>query len=178
MQLLAVSGSLRAASSNTTLLRAAATLAPPGVNISLYDEIGALPHFNPDLDDDTVAPAVLRWRAALAAAHGIIFSTPEYAHGVPGVLKNALDWVVGSGELVSKPITLFNASPRGVYAQASLTETLSVMSANIITNSSVTLPLTGKPLSAAQIAADPSLSATLHNALTSFAQSISLLTTR
>jgi len=61
---------------------------------------------------------------------------PEYAHGVPGVLKNGLDWVVGSGELVDKPVTLFNASPRGTYAQASLTETLTVMSAKVVPEAS------------------------------------------
>ncbi len=78
------------------------------------------------------------WRSKLKTADGVVFSVPEYAHGVPGVLKNALDWIVGSGELVDKPVTLFNASPRGKYAQASLTETVTVMSAKVLSEASVT----------------------------------------
>src|SRR5450432_4339141 len=127
MRILAVSGSLRASSSNTALLRAAAALAPPGVAVTLYDGPGNLPHFNPDLDGETVPPAVKDWRRSLQASDGVLFSVPEYAHGVPGVLKNALDWVVGSGEFMDKPAALFNGSPRGTYAQASLTETLTAM---------------------------------------------------
>ena len=148
MRILAISGSLRASSSNTALLQAAAALAPQDVEVVLYDGLGDLPHFNPDLDGETVAPAVSSWRSKLRDADGVVFSVPEYAHGVPGVLKNGLDWVVGSGELVDKPVTLFNASPRGTYAQASLTETLTVMSAKVVPEASVTLQLLGKPVAA------------------------------
>ena len=144
MRILAISGSLRASSSNTALLQAAAALAPQDVEVIPYDGLGDLPHFNPDLDGETVAPAVSRWRSKLRDADGVVFSVPEYAHGVPGVLKNALDWVVGSGEFVDKPVTLFNASPRGTYAQASLTETLTVMSAKVVPEASVTLQLSGE----------------------------------
>lgn len=108
----------------------------------------------------------------LQAADGVVFSTPEYAHGVPGALKNSLDWVVGSGELVGKPVVLFNASPRGTYAQASLTETLTVMSARLVPEASIKLQLLGKPLDARQIAADPGMSAALRTAVESFAHAI------
>ena len=108
MRILAISGSLRASSSNTALLQAAAALAPQDVEVVLYDGLGDLPHFNPDLDGETVAPAVSSWRSKLRDADGVVFSVPEYAHSVPGVLKNSLDWVVGSGELADKPVTLFN----------------------------------------------------------------------
>src|SRR6185437_8570765 len=144
MRILAISGSLRASSSNTALLQAAAALAPQDVEVVLYDGLGDLPHFNPDLDGETVAPAVSDWRSKLRDADGVVFSVPEYAHGVPGVLKNGLDWVVGSGEFVDKPVMLFNASPRSKYAQASLTETLTVMSAKVVPEASVTLQLLGK----------------------------------
>jgi NAD(P)H-dependent FMN reductase len=77
---------------------------------------------------------------------------------VPGVLKNALDWVVGSGELVGKPIALVNATARATHAWASLAETLTVMSARVITDASLTIPLDGRKLDAAGIAADPELS--------------------
>lgn len=172
ISLLAISGSLRRASSNTALLEAAATLAPPEISVVIYDGIGDLPHFNPDIPDDHAPPAVMRYRAALAAADGVIFSTPEYAHGLPGVLKNALDWIVGTSELVEKPVVLFNASPRSTYAVASLTETLTVMSALHIEAASVTLPLPGRTLPEGGIAADPELSSMLGQALSKFAEAI------
>lgn len=172
MQILAISGSLRASSSNTSLLRAAAALAPAGVEIALYDGLGDLPHFNPDLDGEAVSPFVKEWRSALRGADGVVFSVPEYAHGVPGSLKNALDWVVGGDEFVGKPVTLFNASPRGTYAQASLTETLTVMSAKVVSEASVTLALLGKPRSSGEIAADSATAEALRTAIESFARVI------
>jgi NAD(P)H-dependent FMN reductase len=172
MRILTISGSLRASSSNTSLLRAAAAIAPAGVEVSLYEGLGNLPHFNPDLDGETVSPAVKDWRSKLRASDGVVFSVPEYAHGVPGVLKNGLDWVVGSGEFVDKPVTLFNASPRSTYAQASLTETLTVMSAKVVSEALITLQLLGKPVSAGEIAADPGMSAALGTALDLFALAI------
>ena len=172
ISLLAISGSLRRASSNTALLEAAAALAPPEVAVTVYEGIGDLPHFNPDIPDDQAPPSVLRYRAALAGADGVIFSTPEYAHGLPGVLKNALDWVVGSSELVEKPVVLFNASPRSTYAVASLTETLAVMSALHIDAASITLSLPGRALPEGGIAADPELSSMLGHALSRFAEAI------
>lgn len=172
MQILAISGSLRANSSNTILLSAAAALAPEGVGISLFDGIGDLPHFNPDLDNEAVPHAVKLWRSKLTTADGVVFSVPEYAHGVPGVLKNALDWIVGSGELVDKPVALFNASPRSTFAQASLVETLTVMSAKVMSNASVTLQLLGKPQSVDEITADPGLSAALRSAIALFVLAI------
>jgi NAD(P)H-dependent FMN reductase len=175
MRILAISGSLRASSSNTALLNAAIALAPSGIEMSLYDGLGELPHFNPDLDGETAPQSVTDWRSSLRAADGLVFSVPEYAHGVPGTLKNGLDWVVGGDELVGKPVTLFNASPRGTYAQASLTETLTVMSAKVVAEASVTLQLLGKPFSAGQIAADSDMSAALRVALNSFASAIHAL---
>ena len=102
----------------------------------------------------------------------MVFSVPEYAHGVPGVLKNGLDWVVGSGEFVNKPVTLFNASPRGTYAQASLTETLTVMSAKVVPEASATLQLMGKPVAASQVIADLGMAAVVRSALEVFAGAI------
>jgi chromate reductase, NAD(P)H dehydrogenase (quinone) len=172
MLILAISGSLRASSSNTALLQAAAILAPRGVEVVLYGGLGNLPHFNPDLDGEMAPPAVGDWRSRLRNSDGVVFSVPEYAHGVPGTLKNGLDWVVGSGEFVDKPVTLFNASARGTFAQASLTETLTVMSAKMAHKASVTLQLLGKPVTAGQIAADPEMSAVLRSALEELACAI------
>jgi len=150
-------GSLRASSSNAALLRAAVALAPSGVEVTLYDGLGDLPHFNPDRDGETAPAAVKDWRVRLQASDGVVFSVPEYAHSLPGVLKDALDWVVGSGEFMDKPVALFNASPRGTYAQASLTETLTAMMAKVVPEAPIALQLMGTPLNADRIAADPEM---------------------
>ena len=155
MRILAISGSLRAQSTNTALLGAAALVATSPVDVVLYGQMESLPPFNPDLDLEPGPEAVLRFRAALRNSSAVIFSTPEYAHGIPGSLKNALDWVVGSGELSGKPVALLNASARGQYAQAALRETLRTMDARVISDAEVTVPLLGKGLGAAEIAAHP-----------------------
>ena len=166
---LAISGSLRRASSNTALIVAAARLAPGTVEISIYRGLAEIPPFNPDLESDSAPEAVTRFRAALQACDVVLISSPEYAHGVPGVLKNALDWVVGSGELVDKPIALINASGRATYAWASLAETLSVMSAHVIVEASITVPLDGRRLDANGIVEDIELSSALRSAIEALA---------
>lgn len=138
----AISGSLRAGSSNAALLRAAARLAPDGMRVILEEDLGRLPHFNPDLDAErAIAPApVEAFRALLRNADAVLIGTPEYAHGVPGALKNALDWIVSSGELRGKPVGLIVASPSGgVWVRSSLTRTLEVMEARIVPDASLTM---------------------------------------
>ena len=125
MQILAISGSLRDASTNTALLKAVAALVPEDVTLNLYDVLGDLPPCNPNVDKDPPHAAVADFRSQLRQSARVIFSTPEYAHGVPGVLKNALDWVVASGELYNKPVALFGASPRAGYARLPLLKPLS-----------------------------------------------------
>src|SRR5215469_16625216 len=137
MKILGISASLRAASINTALLRTAATSTPYGVTLIVYDVLGNLPHFSPELDKEPLPPGVTDFRSQLNSSAGVIISSPEYAHGIPGVLKNALDWLVASGELYEKPVALFNASPRPSYAQASLAETLTVMTARVIPAASI-----------------------------------------
>lgn len=135
MNIVAICGSLRAHSSNLALLRAARKLAPEGMTITLYEGLANLPHFNPDDDEEGATPpsAVAELRSLLAAADGILISSPEYAHGIPGSLKNALDWLVSVGALVDKPIAIINASPGGgQFAQASLAETLTTMNWRVV----------------------------------------------
>ena len=100
----------------------------------------------------------------MQACDAVLISSPEYAHGVPGALKNALDWLVGSGELIDKPIALINASARATHAWASLAETLTVMSARVIRDASITVPLDGKALDANGIVGDIELSTALRSA--------------
>jgi len=143
VRVLAISGSLRQASSNSALVSAAVHVAPVGVEVSVYGELADVPPFNPDLDTNTAPIGVVRFRAALEACEAILICSPEYAHGVSGVLKNALDWIVTSGELMDKPIALINASGRATLAYASLRETLTTMSGRVIEDASVTIPLEG-----------------------------------
>jgi NAD(P)H-dependent FMN reductase len=172
MRLLAVSGSLRAASSNTAVLQAAAQLAPMGVTIELYHKLGELPHFNPDFDNERLPAIVAEFRALVGAVDGILISSPEYARGVPGTLKNALDWLVGSFEFPNKCVALINVSPRATHAQASLTTTLETMSARLVTEASVTLPLLGTTLGADEIVASRELAEPLRDAIAAFVRKI------
>lgn len=171
--LLALSGSLRRSSSNTLLLEAAVMLAPAGLLIQAYDGIGALPHFNPDLESGEPPASVVALRRLVGAADGLLISCPEYARGIPGSFKNALDWLVGSSEFPGKPFALFNASPRASDAQAALRLVLTTMSARIVEEASITLPLLATPLDAAGMAADIQIAAAIRTALTAFAKAIS-----
>ncbi len=99
MRLLAISESLRSRSTNTAVLVAAGRLAPTGMSIALYEGLGQLPFFNPDLDNDYPPPAVVDLRKRIGSADGILICSPEYARGVAGAMKNALDWLVASIEL-------------------------------------------------------------------------------
>ncbi|MBC7369845.1 MAG: NAD(P)H-dependent oxidoreductase [Undibacterium sp.] len=164
LRVLAISGSLRRVSSNMALLQAAALVAPDGMEVVLTETVGALPHFNSDLDG--AEPSVVQaWREELRAAGAILISSPEYAHGVPGALKNALDRAVSSGELSAKPVALWNASPRATLAQASLAEIVRTMDAKPCEAAGVTLPLLGKGLDAAGIVAVSAWAAELRGAL-------------
>jgi len=137
--------------------------------MSIYRGLAELPPFNPDLDGDSAPEAVTRFRARLQACDAVLISSPEYAHGVPGVVKNALDRGVGSGELIDKPIALINASARANHAWASLAETLAVMSAHVILEASITVPLDGKTLDANGIVGDAQFSTALRSAIDALA---------
>src|SRR5262245_22765270 len=178
IHILGISGSLRAKSSNTTLLRAAANLASlRDMSITVYSALGELPHFNPDLEG-TEPPSVIKFRDELQNSDGVLISSPEYAHGVPGVLKNALDWIVGSGELVDKPVALLNASPRSTYAQASLRKIVTVMSGRLVEEVSVTVPMLSKNMNETDIVSDQEMSNILGVALEAFAKAIRILSTQ
>ena len=167
--MLAISGSLRHASSNSTLLRAVAALAPEEVSVEIYEGIGDLPHFNPDLEESEPA-SVLDLRKRVEAADAVLISSPEYAHGVPGVLKNALDWLVGSGEFAGKPVALLNAAPRATHAQASLKETLQTMAAYVVPDASISLAIQGSKLDEQGILDHPEFAPQLRAALQALAQ--------
>ncbi|MFZ2159022.1 MAG: NADPH-dependent FMN reductase [Bradyrhizobium sp.] len=165
MKIIAISGSLRAVSLNTAVLHAAGRLAPAGAEIEVYEGIGQLPFFNPDLDGERLPRQIADFRNIIGTADGLLISSPEYARGVAGVTKNALDWLVGSFEFPNKPVALINTSPRATHAQAALTITLETMSARLVKDASITLPLLGTVNDADSIAANPEFADPLRSAL-------------
>jgi NAD(P)H-dependent FMN reductase len=131
--IVAISGSLRSGSINTAALRAAAVVAAQDGNVvETYESLRGLPHFDPDLES---APpdAALRFRASCEQAAGVLFAVPEYAFGIPGAFKNALDWTVGSGSLYRKPITLLDVAPpgRGAHVRIALWHVLRALDAQV-----------------------------------------------
>ena len=172
MNILAISGSLRATSLNTAVLQAAGRLAPAGVTIEMFEGIGNLPFFNSDLDGDRLPREVAEFRAAIGAADGLLISSPEYARGVAGVMKNALDWLVGSFEFPDKPVALINTSPRATHALAALVITLETMSARLVKDASITLPLPGTLNDADSIAANAEFAGPLRSALDRYVRAI------
>lgn len=166
-RVLAVPGSLRAGSSNTLALLAAGACAGPALVVTLHDRIGELPHFNPDLDTDALRPTpVSAWRAAIAAADALLISSPEYAHGVPGTLKNALDWLVSGPEFPALPVALLSTTPHATHAQAALAETIRTMSAELVPPVPWIVPLPRRPLALDEIVADAALMAPLRALMT------------
>jgi len=133
VKVLAISGSLRAGSLNTKLLKAVRDLPIDHLSMAIYEQLRDLPHYDADIDDEEPPPPVCEFRKRLAETDAIMISSPEYAHGIPGAFKNALDWAVSSGEFVDKPVLLINvASTGGGRAQEQLLQVLKVMTANVI----------------------------------------------
>jgi chromate reductase, NAD(P)H dehydrogenase (quinone) len=137
IKIVAISGSLRTNSSATCIVKHVMKLFPEIINFILYDGIGKLPHFD---DNENVAPVVTVFRKLLMEADGVFICQPEYAFGVPGSLKNALDWTVSSGELVDKPLALVTAATGGDKAHAALLLTLGALSSKIAEGATLLIP--------------------------------------
>jgi chromate reductase, NAD(P)H dehydrogenase (quinone) len=164
MNVLALAGSLRAASINVAFCRAAQRLAPPAMRITVYGELGSLPLFNPDLEV-TPPRAVAEFRAAIGGADALILASPEYAHGISGVMKNALDWLVSYEGFVAKPVVVINSSPRAHHAYDSLLQVLKTMSATLVKEASITLPLLGECTTEEQMISTPAITTQIRSAL-------------
>lgn len=146
-RVVAISGSLRDQSSTGAVVRLVRELAPAEVEVVIYAGLGELPHFSPDLDSGDPPESVARLRALLRDAHGLLICTPEYAHGMPGALKNLLDWLVSSEVMVGRRVAALSASPSadgGSRAHAWLVQTLTVLSTNIV--ATLTVPFVKKRL--------------------------------
>ncbi|SKA03455.1 NADPH-dependent FMN reductase [Sediminibacterium ginsengisoli] len=164
-KILAISGSLRADSSSRQILRFLQSLPAPGYDFSFYDSMDSLPHFNDPTSDP---PAVTALKQILADASGVVICTPEYAFGVPGSLKNMLDWTVGSGDLVNKPVALITASSSGDKAHASLLATLTALSASVAADHTLLIPFIRSKLDVNGHVKDPALSNALMQCWNSF----------
>jgi chromate reductase, NAD(P)H dehydrogenase (quinone) len=163
MNVLAISGSLRQASINSAVLRAAQRLAPGGMAVTVFGGVGALPLFNPDLEARPPEP-VLALHAAVVRADALLFASPEYAHGVTGAIKNTLDWLVGFEPAAGTHVAVFNAAPRARHADDALRETLQTMAMVVVEAASGVLPLPG-PMREAEIVENEQVSAAIRTYL-------------
>lgn len=170
MHILAFSGSPRSGSAIGHLLRAATAVAPAGTTHSFYESILSLPLFSPDSDaqDSNVAPAVAALRGQLHTADAVLLATPEYAYGMPGSLKNALDWLVSAGSFYGKPTAVLSAAPSengGARARAGLLLTLQALGAAVVPAASFPVPLVRNKLNAAGTVPDAAFAAQLQAAV-------------
>ena len=166
IRILALSGSLRKASYNSAALNALKLLASPNIEFTI-GSIAELPLFNPDLEGEHI-PALDSLVSSLKLADGLVIASPEYAHGITGPMKNALDWLVGGFEFPNKPIMLINTSPRAQHAQQALREVLATMSGIIIEQACVSIPLLGSEFNTNDILNNKNISSTLLNGLKQF----------
>lgn len=154
MRILALCGSQRSVSVSAALLRAAKALAPVGVEVEIFEEHKRLPLFNPELEP--ALPELARLlREAVTQADAILIASPEYAHGVTGTIKNTLDWLVSHEPFAFKPVAVFNPSYQSHHADEALKETLRMMSADLIADACVRIPVIGAGVALDAIAGEP-----------------------
>jgi chromate reductase len=172
-RILLISGSLRAGSTNAAVLKTAARWAPTGTTAHVYRGLAELPHFNPDDDCDPLPPAAAQLRALLADADAVLFSTPEYAGSLPGSFKNLLDWSVGGG-LYEKPVGFINASAHGAAkgAHDTLRVVLGYVSAQLVEEACVQLPVRRDAVGADGMIADAQLRSAIAATLAALAQHV------
>ena len=168
MNILAISGSTRAASTNTALLRAFAAIAPTGVTVTVYDQLASLPVFSADLDA-TPPTAITGFKQRVARADGIVFASPEYVRSIPGGLKNAIDWLVSGDAIIAKPMAILHGSHRGDDLLDTLRCVLATVSSGFSPMPFARFPLIGKtPEQVASFLAEPENAKQLHNFLSQF----------
>ena len=163
---LAIPGSLRSGSANHLLLRAMQRAAPAGMRIEILDLLDRLPHFNPDHDTDTPPSTVLDFRRRIGEADALVISSPEYAHGIPGSLKNALDWLVSCTEFPSQVVLVLNVSAGDAkHLQEQLVEVLGTMSARVIARPPLVSAVVRKAIAADGAIRDPVIAQAVDEAL-------------
>lgn len=138
-------------------------IVPDQIGMRLARGIGELPHFSPDLEP-AMPEAVTAWRKQISWADALIISSPEYAHGTPGSLKNALDWLVSGHEFIGKPVAILGVAGRGLHARASLIEVVTTMDGHVIEAASV-MVAASRNLTALEIVADAGMVGQLRMAM-------------
>ncbi|MCG8383728.1 MAG: NAD(P)H-dependent oxidoreductase [Gammaproteobacteria bacterium] len=167
---LALSGSLREASYNTAAIEVMQVLFPDNIEIDICS-IGDLPLFNPDREGERI-PSLDKLVQALRNSDGLIIASPEYAHGVSGPMKNALDWLISGVDFPDKLIMFINTSPRASHAQESLREILKTMSGIVVEEASVSIPLLSTDLNVSGIVKNIKISNALMTGLKKFGAEI------
>ena len=169
LNILALSGSLRKASHNTAVLRAAQRLSHH--TIEIWDHSGQLPHFSPDLE--AAPPAlVTQLRSKAGSCDGLLIACPEYMRAIPGSFKNLLDWLVGGETFINKKVALWNTSPRATEAQKSLRTVLGTMSAQIIESAGIQIDLLSTSATVEDILNDAVKVQTISQAIKNFAKAL------
>ena len=130
-KIVAISGSTRADSVNFHILKVIAVLYKAKVDFQIFLGIDQLPHFNPDLDNEKVAPTVTDFRKQIHEADGVLICTPEYVYSLPGSLKNAIEWTVSTVLFTEKPVALITAASSGEKAHEALHLLMSTIGAKI-----------------------------------------------
>jgi NAD(P)H-dependent FMN reductase len=171
IKILAICGSTRKASSNLHIIKAIANLTSEIFEIQIFEGLSDLPPFNPDLDNEHVAPSIINFRNQLKNADGILICTPEYALGVPGTLKNAIDWTVSSMEFTKKPVALITASSSGEKAHKSLLGTLLIIESKITLDTQLLISFVKTKVSADKITDKETLDK-INKLITSFTEII------
>ena len=169
IKILAIPGSLRPNSSSNKILSAVIAMAPAEVSIEQFDGVGNLPHFN---DSDEVDPRVEEFRTKIKAADAVLICTPEYAFGVPGSLKNALDWTVASGEFIDKPVGLITASSQGEKGHAALLLILTAISSTVVSDATLLISFVRSKLDPEGRIKDPQVSNDLNGVLHALVQHV------
>jgi chromate reductase len=167
-RILAISGSLRAGSTNHNILKYLDGLIPAGIDYQIYDDLASIPPFDPGNDDDYPPEPVFDLRELLQQADGIIICTPEYAFGVPGQLKNMLDWTVSSGSFSDKPVALITASLGGEAAHAAMLLILGALNANVAEGAKLNISFIRSKMDAAGNVSDADTVRELNNVLQAF----------
>ena len=160
-RVLLLSGSLRDGSTNSAVLRTTLCIAPESLAATLYEGMAELPAFDPDQDGELLPAAVADLRAQIRASDALLFSTPEYAGGLPGSFKNLLDWTVGDdrpGSIYKKPVAWLNVSARGApHAHESLRRVLGYVGAEILELACIAVPGTSAMVSEDGLVTDPTV---------------------
>lgn len=171
IKILAICGSLRTTASNNKIITYAASLVPANVDFHIYDGLAEIPPFN---DSDEAPESVTKFRNLLASADGVFFCSPEYAFGIPGALKNAIDWTVSSGELTNKPVALVTAATGGDKAHAAWLLIFKALSSIIPENGALLIPFVRTKLNEKGEVSDPATRESLTKVLNALIEAATL----